>query len=266
MVIAFYRMFFSTLILAAILCWRSSEQQLNRRQRALSFLAGACFAGDLSLWHHAIISTSVANATFLVNTTPIYVGLYGWWSGRDRPGMALLLGGLVAFLGCALLVQTDLGHAKRSQADLLALAAAVFYAGFLLLTKSVRESGSTLGVLAWSGAGATCVSGCVALLLGEPFWGFPSHSWWAISGSVFINQLAGVVALVWALRYLRASFASLALLGQPLGTALWGWWLLGEALHPSQWLGGMLLLSGIFWASQVSSDPRAIHQQRNQAC
>jgi drug/metabolite transporter (DMT)-like permease len=41
-----------------------------------------------------------------------------------------------------------------------------------------------------------------------------------------------------------------ALLAQPVGTALLGWWWLGEALSPLQLGGGFLVLAGIAAASR----------------
>jgi drug/metabolite transporter (DMT)-like permease len=40
------------------------------------------------------------------------------------------------------------------------------------------------------------------------------------------------MGIVWSLRFLPTTLASVALLAQPLGTALLGWWLLGERLGP----------------------------------
>jgi drug/metabolite transporter (DMT)-like permease len=39
------------------------------------WLAGAFFTGDLFFWHLAILGTTVANATFLATTAPIWVAL-----------------------------------------------------------------------------------------------------------------------------------------------------------------------------------------------
>jgi drug/metabolite transporter (DMT)-like permease len=63
-----------------------------------------------------------------------------------------------------------------------------------------------------------------------------------------------VLGIVWALRWLRTSFASVALLAQPVGTALLGWWILAEPIGPLQAVGGLAVLAGIFLASQEASD------------
>jgi drug/metabolite transporter (DMT)-like permease len=54
-----------------------------------------------------------------------------------------------------------------------------------------------------------------------------------------------VLGIVWALRFLPTALASVVLLGQPVGTAILGWALLGEAIGPLQALGGGAVLAGI---------------------
>src|ERR1041384_4323534 len=58
-------------------------------------LAGLFFTGDLFFWHLAILGTTVANATFLATTAPIWVALGAWLvlsetvGRRIPPGLAL---------------------------------------------------------------------------------------------------------------------------------------------------------------------------------
>jgi drug/metabolite transporter (DMT)-like permease len=64
-------------------------------------------------------------------------------------------------------------------------------------------------------------------------------------------QILGHSSLNWALRYLSATFVTLATLGEPIGSTLLAWWLLGE--RPTVWavIGGLLILGGIVMASRT---------------
>ena len=97
-----------------------------------------------------------------------------------------------------------------------------------------------------------------ALARGEALFGYPAHSWAAIAGAALVSQLGGVTAIVWALRYLPATVASVSLLGQPVVTALLGAWLLGESLAPGEIAGGAVVLAGIAIASRSVSDGRSL--------
>ena len=86
---------------------------------------------------------------------------------------------------------------------------------------------------------------------GDPLVGFPAHAWAAFVGAALVSQVCGVMAIVWSLRHLPPTVASVALLAQPVGTALLGWLLLGEAIAPLQALGGVAVLVGIALASRA---------------
>ena len=75
-----------------------------------------------------------------------------------------------------------------------------------------------------------------------------------MAGAALISQIGGVLAIIWALRYLPTTVASVMLLAQPVGTALLGWLLLGEALGPLQALGGAAVLAGIVLASRTTRE------------
>jgi drug/metabolite transporter (DMT)-like permease len=252
-IIAFYRLLIGSLLLTV---WAKLAGHVWPRGRplALVLLAGACFATDHALWNSAIVRTSVTNATLLINTTPFYVGLFVLFVLRERLAPSFVLAALLALAGTALLLGVDGAEAGRVEGDLLALAGAIFYAGYLLLMKEVRRETAVVPALLAMSWGATLALGLSALALDLPFRGFPASSWAAIAGAGVVSQVGGVLGIVWALRWLRTSFASVALLAQPVGTALLGWWILAEPIGPLQAVGGLAVLAGIFLASQEARD------------
>ncbi len=254
-VTGFYRMLFATLGIGGWLLLRRVPIWTDRPSGLLALLAGVAFGLDLSFWHLSIAITPVAVSTLLVNTQPIYVGLWSVLVWRERAGPALWAGAALAGLGTWLLVGLDeLGSTRPTGAG-LALAAAGFYAAYLLLMSVARRGLDAAPAMALMAASATLTLGVTASLRGEPFTGFPASSWLALLGLAIWVHGVGVMGVVWSLRYLPATLASVALLGQPLGTALWGWLLLDEALAPLQLGGGAAVLLGIGLASR-SSQPR----------
>ena len=79
-------------------------------------------------------------------------------------------------------------------------------------------------------ASAAAILGVYGWLGGDAFTGFPATSWAAMVGAATITQIGGVMGIIWALRFLPATIASVALLAQPVGAATLAWLLLGEAL------------------------------------
>jgi drug/metabolite transporter (DMT)-like permease len=250
-VTGFWRLALGTGVLVLALAPRLRLRALPPRALAEALAAGACFGVDLALWNTALVETSVATATLLVNTTPLFVGAFAVLVLGERIGPRLALGAGLALAGAALLLGDDLDARASLAGDARALGAAVFYSAYLLWIQRARRALDAASSVAISGAASTLVLGAAALARGEPFTGFPAHSWLVFAASAAVSQLAGVVGIVWALAHLRATFAAVALLAQPLGTALLGWWWLGEALSPLQLAGGALVVAGIALAGRA---------------
>jgi drug/metabolite transporter (DMT)-like permease len=250
-VTGFWRLALATSVLAAVLAPRLRLRVLPRRAALEALAAGACFGADLALWNTALVETSVATATLLVNTTPLFVGAFAVLVLSERVGARLALGAGFALGGAALLLGDDLGARASLRGGGLALGAAVFYSAYLLWIQRARRALDAATSVAISGAASTLVLGAAALLRGDPLTGFPAQSWLVFGASAVVSHLAGVVGIVWALAHLRATFAAVALLAQPLGTALLGWWWLGEALSPLQLAGGALVVAGIALAGRA---------------
>jgi drug/metabolite transporter (DMT)-like permease len=66
-------------------------------------------------------------------------------------------------------------------------------------------------------------------------------------------QLLGHTAFNWSLRYLSATFVTVALLGEPIGSALLALALFGETFQPLQLAGFVLLLAGIAVAARAEA-------------
>src|SRR5215469_10379666 len=144
---AFYRMLVPAVILLPTAPF-DRDTRLNGRMIWIIALGGLFFALDLALYNTSILKTSAANATLLRNNTPIVVGLISWLVFRRRPAAAFWLGLLLAMAGTVVILWADLDKLTRlGVGDLMALAAAVCFAVYLLATERVRTSTSTLGFL-----------------------------------------------------------------------------------------------------------------------
>ncbi|MGA3085633.1 MAG: DMT family transporter [Thermodesulfobacteriota bacterium] len=216
-------------------------------------LAGLFFAGDLAIWHWSIKLTSVANATLLVNFAPVFVTLGSWLIFHQGVRMIFLLGMALALSGMAMIAgnsfQISLQH---FWGDALSFTAALFYAGYLLSVKSLRERFSTATLMAWSSLVSALALLPITLLSGESFSISSLHGWMLLIALALISQVAGQSLIAFALAHLPASFSSVALLVQPVAAAFLAWLLLKEALGSWQALGGIIVLFGILVAKQGS--------------
>ncbi len=249
-VTSFYRMLFASLLVGAWLATQRARLELPRQTTLGALAAGLCFGTDMALWSTAVVETSVATATLLVNLTPVHVGLYAALVLRERLDARFVAGAALALGGCALLLGISWDDLRDLRGALLALGASFFYAGYLLFMSATRRRADALPALFLASIGSTAILGLAALLRGDPLAGFPAHSWASMVAAALVAQLGGVMGIVWALRFLPATVASVTLLIQPLGAALWAWWLFGEELSPLQATGGAAVLVGVVLAAR----------------
>lgn len=252
-IVAFYRVLFAGALMAAWFAVTRRPVAWALPGRNLALLAGLFFGTDMALWHVSLVHTSVATSTLLVNTTPIYVGLYALLVLHERLSRRFLMGAGLSMAGTAVLVGLPTGAHETLTGALLALAAAVFYAGYLLLMHAARRSADAISTVFLATVSSCATLGVYAWAGNDAFRGFPAHSWAAMGAAAIVSQIAGILGIVWALRFVPATVASVVLLAQPVGTAVLGWLFLGEAIGSTQALGGCAVLAGIVLVSRSRS-------------
>jgi drug/metabolite transporter (DMT)-like permease len=248
-VIGFYRIGLATVILLPVFLYRKRKNgvKLPKSVLLLPILGGIFTAFDHGTWNSSLRYTSAANATLLGNTAPLWVALFSWLVFRQKLrglfwlGLALALGGAVTVLG-----SDFIRHPSIGLGDLLAMAAGVFYAGYFLVTERGRQKLDTLSYVWLVDLIAAFALLLITLGLKMPLTGYPTQSYLAFLGAALVSQVGGYLSIGYALGHLPASVVSPTLIGQPVVTALLAIPLLGEGLRTEQWLGGMVVLMGIY--------------------
>jgi len=216
--------------------------------------AGIFFACDLGVWHWSIVYTSVANATLLANLAPIFVTLASWLIWRRSVTRAFLAGMAVAIAGMFVLIGPNFAAGgTRLAGDALGALTAVFYAGYFLAIKAARDAGeSTAHLMAWSTTITALALLPVALLSPQPMLPQAPSGWWVLLALALVTQVLGQGLIAYAFAHLPATLSSVSLLIQPVMATLFAWWLFGEAVGPTQWIGGAIVLAGIWLAKRAS--------------
>jgi drug/metabolite transporter (DMT)-like permease len=218
------------------------------RSRAV-WLSGLMFAGDLFFWHLAILATTVANATFLATTAPLFVVAGAWFLLGERVQQRGIVGLALCLLGGAALIGHSYGFApERLTGDLYGIVTAFFFAAYMLALRAARRD-VPAGTLSFISAAITTVILFVVAYALEPrLLPQSAHGWTVLIALALISQVAGQGLLAFALGTLPAPFSSLVIFLEAVAAALFAWVILHEALAPMQWLGGVLILGGIWIA------------------
>jgi ABC-type uncharacterized transport system permease subunit len=154
---------------------------------------------------------------------------------------ALVLGGLgAAALPYAVALPENLfGTVAVCLAGMVAGALWIMLAGALRQYRGINETISSL-LLAYVaivyGASAIAMN-LIAAIAGQGLLTIPTAAWLPILALAIGPQLAGHTLINASLRHLSATFVALAILGEPIGSALLAWLLLGETIAPLQGAG-----------------------------
>jgi drug/metabolite transporter (DMT)-like permease len=234
-------------------------RRLKRRDVLLGIAAGALLALHFYAWIASFAYTSVASSVALVSTNPLWVAVLSLLLWGERPPPMRLLGVLLAVLGSALIGFSDSRGAASNAllGDGLALAGALAVSGYFLIGRELRGRLSLLAYIWLVYTSAAVILSGVALIVagGQPgglaaLSGYPPLAYALLLLLAVGPQLLGHSALNWALRYLSATFITVALLGEPIGAALLALLLFGEWFAPLQLVGFVVLLVGIVAAAQ----------------
>jgi drug/metabolite transporter (DMT)-like permease len=230
---AFWRTF---LALPFLFAWARVEthgQAQPLRFDSSIVLCGLLFAGDLFFWHLAILGTTVANATFLATTAPIWVVLGGFLLRSETIGLPILAGLALCLIGDGALIGESYGFAPHRQwGDLCGLATAVFFGLYVLACLLV-----------------------VALVLEPRLVPASAGGLAALLALAVVSQVGGQGLVAVALGSLPATFSSLVIFLEAIAAAVFGWLILGEALGVAQIVGGALILLGIWVARPRAAAP-----------
>ncbi len=210
----------------------------------LALLGGIFFAADIAAWATGVMLSGATNPTLLANTAPLWVGLGTLIFFRQRLSPAFWIGTVIALLGAGLVL--GLERDGQTIGLLLGLLAAVFYAGYFLVTQLGREHLDSLNYFWLAAMSSAAVLLVLNWGLDQPLSGYSPTTYLAFAAMALITQILGYFSISFALGYLPASIVAPTLLGQPVLTAILAGVLLGEAFSSSQILGGLAVLAGVF--------------------
>ncbi|GGM26039.1 hypothetical protein GCM10011608_08470 [Micromonospora sonchi] len=217
----------------------------GRRDAMFCVLSGMALAAHFATWMPSAKLTSVAAATALVATQPVWQGLIARAQGRRLP-LGVWAGVGVSVVGAMLATGADFTVSGAAFAgDLLALAGGMFGAVYVALGERARATVSTTTYT------TICYGVCALILLvvclvgRVPLGGFDTGTWLAVLALVAGAQLLGHSMFSYALRRIPATTISVLILLEVPGAALIGWAWLGQLPAPATLPGLALLLAGV---------------------
>ena len=252
---AFYRVLFTTLLLApfALLRYREQFHLFSGRDLIMAAITGVALAAHFVAWFESLNWTTVAASVTLVQSQPAFVALGAYLFLGERVTTRMVAGIAVATAGIAVMSLGGLlDPATFSETALygnaLAVFGAVMAAGYVLAGRSLRQRVSLIPYV------TVVYSVCAVVLLlaaigsGETvaLTAYPPTEWALFLAMAIGPGVFGHTAINWALKYVESSVVSVSLLGEPVGSTLLALVLLTEIPGPETVVGGAIVLAGIY--------------------
>jgi drug/metabolite transporter (DMT)-like permease len=225
----------------------------RRRALWLAWLAGAFFAADLVLWHHAIEQVGAGLGTVLGNTQVVLVGVLAWVILRERPHRSSFVAIPIVGFGVLLISGALEQGAYGSNPGLgvfYGLLTAIAYAGFLLV---LREGSSDLRRPAGPLFTATFASALGCAAIGAAVGDLDLTPSWAAIGWLILlalsAQVLGWLLISTSLPRLPAVVTSILLTFQPLCSLAFAALIVDESPSLLQLAGAGCILVGLVTAT-----------------
>jgi len=247
-VIAFYRMFFSVLIMLPwfLMNYRHEVKTLSKRDWLFSAIAGVFLAFHFILWFESLNYTSVASSTVLVTMQPLFAFIGTYLIFKEKITLKTIVAGMIAILGSVLISWGDFQISGSAlYGDVLALVACALVTGYLLFGQDVRKRLSlvTYTMVVYSISTITLFFYIIAK--GESFGPYPAMEWFWFILLAIIPNLLGHNLFNWSLKWVSTNVISIAILFEPVGAAILAIFIFEEYLSATQIIGGLIVLAGI---------------------
>jgi drug/metabolite transporter (DMT)-like permease len=243
--IAFWRNGIATVVLTPISLGPRRGELRPRGAIVFCVLAGVALAAHFATWMPSVQLGSVATATALVATQPVWQGLIAAAQGR-RPTATGWVGISLAVAGTAWATGVDVNVSGRAVlSDVLALLGAIAVAIYTALGERARVELSTT-TYTWICYGTCAIVLLAVCLIGHvSLGGYDRNTWLAILAIVAGAQLLGHSMFNYALHRASATTVSVLALLEVPGATLIAWLWLGQQPRLAALPGLVITMIGV---------------------
>lgn len=266
--IAFYRLFFTTLLLIPLLFIRKKTRDeirsLPKKTVLIMILIGVILAAHFSFWITSLTMTSVASSVILVTAHPVLVAPVSFYFLKEKLSLVNVLGIAISLAGVGVLVFgnyefTTIGL-DSLEGNILALLGGIAAGVYILGGRMLRRKVSTVTYAFMVYTVGTITLFFICIALSAPVHNLAVSDYGIILLMAVVSGIFGHTLYNWSLGYIRASVMSVALLGEPIGSSLLAYIIPWIHQMPSAYtiIGGGIILSGIYLTARTQEIPDVV--------
>lgn len=257
--LAWLRFVVAAVVLLPIALARGALKRLPTRLPwgVLAWMAFSGMALFTIAFNYALIFAAATQGAFIFAALPAAIALAAVLILKERPTARRIAGVLLSIVGVALVIANAEHHATSPLpfvGALWMLGAVLAWTCYTVIAKRV-EALDQIGVITWvTLIAVVMLLPLAAIETAQRPWTMPSLQAWA--GVLFLGVIASALAYVaygYALRHLEASLVGVFTNLDPIVGVLTAVLVMGEPLHSTQIVGGVVALSGMWLASATTS-------------
>ncbi len=215
------------------------------QQFKLSLPPAIFLAVHFMSWVVGVRLTQVANASLVVNLTPVVMPFYVWLLFRERVNRYELAGTALTLAGLAVMTSASLRLSSSGLAgDLICFGSMLAFGAYLALA---RKNGRSLSlwlymVPLYATAGIICL--LVSFFFINPIKTYTLPNLLYILGLGLIPTVFGHTILNFSMKFFSGQVVSVTNLSQPIFAGLLGFLIFREQPRPAFYLAAVLILGG----------------------
>ena len=248
------------MIIASAVLWIYSffvrPEPLKKESLGTVALAGVFLGLHFACFFWGVRNTSVANATLLANTGPVFtvvLTLIFYKIISKKVFFSLI----VALLGVFLIQRSDFHHnLNTSFGNIVSLLSGFCIAIVYMLAKNVRMKNNNISYGRALFFYAAITIGVLCISTGRSLFAFELKdlTWFLFLG--IVPSILGHNSLNYALKYFSPTAIASVPLGEPIIASLFGWFLFDEAITKNSLEGAPFVLVGIYFIIRASNSNR----------
>jgi drug/metabolite transporter (DMT)-like permease len=240
--LAFWRMFLAS-ALVFILSYKSVANFVPNKKMVL---AGVFLGIHFALFFRSVQLTSIAEATLLGTTAPIFTEIYGFIFQRKKPLGIVVFGLCVAFLGAGILVSQSSFSETSFTGNLFAVMCSVAIALVLIVGKNIRKNIGVFEYTRWLFFFAALTLLGISFFAEVSVFSFSKEEipWFLFLA--IIPTMVGHNIFYYLIKSLATTTVAAIPLGEPLVSSLGALVFFGEPIGLAVVLGGGITLVGVF--------------------
>lgn len=244
--IAFFRMFFSSLMILVAVPFYKSGWYKRKTDLLISALSGVFLGLHFYTWIASLSLTSISSSVVLVTTQPVFVAILGYIFLKEGIGISGAVAVALAIIGSYLIARGDFAiDSVHLKGDILAIAGAIMAGSYLFIGRFVRPRVNLIPYVLTVYSVASTVILILGLILGTFKAPAVKMDYLIFFLLAFGPTILGHNLYNFALRHLPVFPVGMSIIGEPVLATIWGIIILGEEPILSTIMGGIIVILAV---------------------